>query len=42
MKLGIREKITVIICVGMELAFLEFWLRLGNRSLWEFIPTLVP
>jgi hypothetical protein len=42
MKLGIREKITVVICIGMEVAFMEGLLQLGNRSLWEFIEPFIP
>lgn len=42
MKFGIREKITIVLCISMEAAFLEFWLRLGGKSLWDYIQHLVP
>ena len=42
MKLGIREKIAIILMIGIELAFIEIWMRLGNRSLWDYISPLIP
>ena len=40
--MGIREKLTVAICIGVELIFLEVWLRLAGSSLWDYIAPLVP
>ena len=42
MKLGIREKLTVVFMLGLELAFLEAWLRLAHRSLWDYVSLLIP
>lgn len=42
MKLGIREKITITLIIGIELAFIEAWMWLGNRSLWDYISPLIP
>ena len=42
MKLGIREKITIALIIGVELTFVEVWMRLGNRSLWDYISPLIP
>lgn len=40
--MGIREKLTVAICIGIEVAFMEVWLRLADSSLWDFISPLIP
>ena len=40
MKIGIREKITILLCLGLELGFLECWLRLGGMSIWDYIEPL--
>ncbi len=40
--LGVREKIVVVLVIGVQIAFLEIWLRLGERSLWDYISPWIP
>lgn len=46
MKLGIREKIVIFICIAIEAVFVEIWFRLSGQSFFsrsfDLIEPMVP